>query len=961
MGKVTKAFNFSAALFFAIFVCSSLCGSKAYHFAGVPGNDISSIGCLDKTILQARFVGSRWIVQSLHLHLIDEGINADGQICIQQAVDKAGKEFATGLGYRRSSPLASLNYNFSFSDPPTWFLPSKVNSGHLDFILQNGAIKVGRPQGDLFQAYTLMKVNNEADGDTKFKVDTNFFLLLHKMIREKTDWGLSVKVTGCATFQVGVLEWTETTLRTYESVLRQEDIYGDVAVSCYPYKYSSNVWKAFCELWGPLTNTFHQGNGEMSISLYDLKVIGGLPILGAPYEEFIPPNGDLCKKEAYPSTLPELLRIHSQLCKFYGQKHIFWNQWLDHFYRGKIVYAGYGEKNQRMSPNEQKIFKARGILLEVTKEGALAAFLVFWLCRFVLPLKGGKVRPETFPMACLMAQGSKVSLAPTVLGYIYRGLGDIVSCPRGPGFTYISMPVHYIVGWLGEHFPYLYRSRPDNDFPKGYPQLARYVGIEPREVKISQARFIFRSNKSVIYRPTVFVEEKGCSLMDNEDLSDDYFEFLVCVRTAKLPVRIGEHLWLEPYFPNRFARQFGFDQGVPTNNLAFGVSSRQNCSVEAMFEAQAVLLKRNTGSLFYVPCSTHQGICTYWYCKWWRTACATYLGISLADIYAIFNRRPLNKKTVFSVSVLRDITPGLRKEILLFDAGIEKSPSLHPVGQSSGFSKNRNATADEKCKAILDFSSSGSSLRSNHDVNFKRARYEKPDDRSGTNIEAEIAADNFIPEMVSENLNAPSSHVKVMNQPYGEKSAAYVPDEVVPSSLQEVKTSIHVLFGSEVSNLRQGYIIGEVENIFVKLSSCNSPTEILGCREEVNLVFDVLRPIINLLESGRTELEWFEKTVRHELKKIETEELPVKEAEEIARVLRQQYDSGRLAVKRRVSDLKASIERQKKLDVELRQSRIDANERLLPDVVRAETLNKSTDEGILNSIASLLHFCSKPE
>ncbi|CAN6700225.1 unnamed protein product [Malus baccata var. baccata] len=172
-----------------------------------------------------------------------EGMNADGQICAQRAVDKVGKEFATGLEYRRSFLLASLNYNFSFSDPPTWFLLSKVNSGHLDFTPEDGGIKVGRNQGDLFQAYTLMKVNNEADGDAKF------------------------------------------------------------------------------------------------------KVIGGLPILGAPYEEFIPPNHDPCKKKAYPSTFPELLRIHSQLCKFYGQKQIFWNQWLDHFYRGKIIYASYGEKN----------------------------------------------------------------------------------------------------------------------------------------------------------------------------------------------------------------------------------------------------------------------------------------------------------------------------------------------------------------------------------------------------------------------------------------------------------------------------------------------------------------------------------------------------------------------------------------------------------------------------------------
>ncbi|CAN6568095.1 unnamed protein product [Malus baccata var. baccata] len=755
-----------------------------------------------------------------------QGTNTDGQICTQRAVDKAGKEFATGLEYRRSSSLASLNYNFSFNDPPTWFLPSKVNSGHLDFSPEDGGIKVSRNQGNLFQAYTLMKVNNEADGDAKFKVDANFFPLMHRMIREKTDWGSDVKVTGCATFQVGVLEWTKTTLRTYANVLRQVDIYGVVAVSRYPFRYSSNVWKAFCELWGPLTNTFHQGNGEMSISLYDLKVIGGLPILSVPYEEFIPPNHDLCKKESYPSTLPELLRIHSQLCKFYGQKQIFWTQWLDHFYRGKIIYVGYGEKNQRMSPNEQKIFKAQKNLLEVTKEGALAAFLAFWLCRFVLPSKGGKVRPETFPMACLMAQGSRVSLAPTVLGYIYHGLGDIVSCPRGPGFTYISMPVHYIVGWLGEHFPFLYRSRPDSDFPEGYPQLARYAGVEPKEVNISQARFIFRSDKSVIYRPTVFVEEKGCSLMDNEDLSDDYFEFLVCVRTAKLHVRIDEHSWIEPYFPNRFARQFGFDQGVPANKLAFGVSSRLNCSTEDMFEAQAVLLKRNAGSLFYVPCSSHQGTCTYWYCKWWRSSCATYLGTSLADIYVIFNKRPLNKKIIFSVSVLRDISPGLRKEVLLSEVGIKKSPSLQAVGQSSVLSKNKNTTADKKCKAIPEFSSSGSSLGSSHDVNFKRARYEKPDDLDGVDIGTVVATDagNFTPEVMSKHSSAPSLHAKVMNQPYGEKSAAYVSDGVVPSSLQEVKTSIHTLFGSEVSNLRQGYIIGEVENIFVRLSSCNSPT-----------------------------------------------------------------------------------------------------------------------------------------
>ncbi|CAN6726336.1 unnamed protein product [Malus baccata var. baccata] len=389
-------------------------------------------------------------------------MNANGQICIQQAIDKAGKEFATDLEYKCSSPLASLNYNLSFGDPPTWFLPSRVNSGHLDFTSEDGAIKVGQNQGDLFQAYILMKVNNEADG-------------------------------------------------------------------------------------------------------------------------------------------------------------------------------------------------------------------------------------------------SKVSLAPTVLGYIYHGLGNIASCPRGPRSTYTSMPVHYIVGWLGEHFPYLYRSRPDNDFPKGYPPLARYAGIEPREVSISHARFIFRSEK---YR-------KGCFVMDNEDLYDNHFELLVYVCTTKVSVKIGEHLWIEPYFTNRFTHQFGFNQGVPANKLAFRISSRQNCNVEDMFKAGGGLLVQHILGLLW-------------------------------PIFTLSSINILLIKRQFLLSGLRDVSPGLRKEVLLSEVGIEKSPSLRPVGSS-------------------------------HDVNFKRAHYEKLDDLSGVDIETVVAAD----------------------------------------------------------------------------------TEILGCHDEVNLVFDVLRPIINLLESGRTELEWF--------------------------------------------------------------------------------------------------------
>ena len=50
----------------------------------------------------------------------------------------------------------------------------------------------------------------------------------------------------------------------------------------------------------------------------------------------------------------------------------------------------------------------------VTTEGELAAFLAFWLSRFVFPYGEEVIRPEAFVMAALMAFEQGISLAPTV-------------------------------------------------------------------------------------------------------------------------------------------------------------------------------------------------------------------------------------------------------------------------------------------------------------------------------------------------------------------------------------------------------------------------------------------------------------------------------------------------------------------------------------------------------------------
>ncbi|KAJ8446007.1 hypothetical protein Cgig2_012351 [Carnegiea gigantea] len=69
--------------------------------------------------------------------------------------------------------------------------------------------------------------------------------------------------------------------------------------------------------------------------------------------------------------------------------------------------------------------------LNVIAEGELAAFLAFWSICFVLPYGKEVIRPETFVIAVLMASG-QISLAPTILGYIYHGLGEAASDPDHP-------------------------------------------------------------------------------------------------------------------------------------------------------------------------------------------------------------------------------------------------------------------------------------------------------------------------------------------------------------------------------------------------------------------------------------------------------------------------------------------------------------------------------------------------
>ena len=155
-----------------------------------------------------------------------------------------------------------------------------------------------------------------------------------------------------------------------------------------------------------------------------------------------------------------------------------------------------------------------------------------------------------------------------------------------------------------------------------------YAWMSAKRYTLAQARSIFRNGQSISFRASACGEQspKGQDLVDMK-LSDEDLKFLLSIRSFVLPLRVGSELLLEPYYPNRFARQLGFDQGVPANNLTFTVSLRQKRNM--MDLAQTVVTFYRHGAKFYIPNVYFEGFCTWSYCSWWVRSSTPYLSQSV--------------------------------------------------------------------------------------------------------------------------------------------------------------------------------------------------------------------------------------------------------------------------------------------------------------------------------------------
>ncbi|KAL0915257.1 hypothetical protein M5K25_015660 [Dendrobium thyrsiflorum] len=464
----------------------------------------------------------------------------------------------------------------------------------------------------------------------------------------------------------GYVYWARHVLRAHHEVLKQAGVYKAIYASLFDYSRLSYSWlQALVEHWNTVTNTCWIGPNEMTVTLWDLHVVSGLPILGTPYEECIPLDCDLFRRQpagysrrgefVYSDGLHQSLAHYCRLRRQKGHRRVATVP-LDSWIESLLVREAYvslvaqphdpfGTALQYSEQSSTEFFEpgsavgvrpitARGI----SEETSLVAFIATWLCYFVFPDQSRVLRPSTLLMASVIATGRRVSLAPAVLARIYRGFGQIVAS-YGRRQRTVEVSWHYVHGWVHMHVAGAFSCAelPDHYRDHFFPtllQLARATSATDRaQIRLFMFSPLHTTDRfRLVYRSSVGdlpPQSFGVSLADSRTdrgvptlLSRGGYlsiaSYFVSMRPGWLCYRRDDTVFLEGYNPNRAARQFGFVKATPLDGLPVlpGVPDVRHFSslpsstrLEVAALTWAFLFRLGTGSHFLiVPADATTGI-----------------------------------------------------------------------------------------------------------------------------------------------------------------------------------------------------------------------------------------------------------------------------------------------------------------------------------------------------------------
>ncbi|KAL5717711.1 hypothetical protein ACHQM5_010683 [Ranunculus cassubicifolius] len=373
-------------------------------------------------------------------------------------------------------------------------------------------------------------------------------------------------------------QWVDQLKPRHEDLWKKISIYDSILISTYEFPKDEALVLGLAESWCPDTNTFVFPWGEATMTLEDMVVIGGFSVLGNPV--ISPLRG-------------ESVGIEEQLI------------------------GGYMEL---VRSSARKAHQSAWINLFMGRNGDLehAAFLSFWLSRYVFPSKAMDIiHKQVFPIAVHLSQSTRIALAPAVLASLYRDMRVMkeqldTKHVKDLSATICAPFIIQLWGW--ERYSSLQPT--PNSISLGEPRAARWN----RRKSVSTTGAVRRSinsNDDFQWRPyccdsdnwrhPFFNREQGQWVIGRQNTSDELLSFARCIVPCEL---VGLDC-IEQYVPHRVGMQFGMDQDIP------GPVPRVNADPKIAWRTYDKLIQNFS---LYIPPKYVESNITSRYFKWWNSS-----------------------------------------------------------------------------------------------------------------------------------------------------------------------------------------------------------------------------------------------------------------------------------------------------------------------------------------------------
>ncbi|KAE9458230.1 hypothetical protein C3L33_09867, partial [Rhododendron williamsianum] len=329
------------------------------------------------------------------------------------------------------------------------------------------------------------------------------------------DWPTKVIFKGWNSPQRKWQQWVESLAEKHCSVWNQTGILDAIMGSVYEVQFYSDMLLGLAEFWCPETNTFVFRWGEAGLTLEDVAILGGLPVVGE--------GIGVSVSEELVGIVEEMERQREKILKSRAKKAAHLN--------GS---SGLWRKREEVSLSMQG-FCPSGY--QGGYEGDMR-----WK-GFVFPSVTGEViGRHVFPIAAALSKGKPMALAPAVLGNLYKDLRELKEKAMDSA-TICS-------------YPYF--------TPPGEPRIARWnkLNLEINQPLVRSALQLAENFKWRPYaadlenwRHPSYYKETEQPLCYSSNLNVELRSFFHCLKASELVSVDG---CKEKYLPNRVAMQFAW-------------------------------------------------------------------------------------------------------------------------------------------------------------------------------------------------------------------------------------------------------------------------------------------------------------------------------------------------------------------------------------------------------------------